>query len=274
MFGLFRKKSLIDAEVMDWMLEKAEWLLSSHAFAEGFAHARMVLPKPGYFVTDGEKGHALAIRLMHEVQRHVGVPHWKVELTADPRSGRFTAAASPIMVQPKSSAAGLYMGVGADETILISYDSDLLKTPGDFIAVMAHELAHAILDLGEKDEPPDDEASRAEDETLEMTTDLTAIFIGFGVFLAYYRSERRVGSRELTEEWRSYHEDYMNFGEIVAATALFARIHRVDEAAFAKDVRSDLAEALRTAFRDWDAHGPRIESLAGHAAELASTPGS
>jgi hypothetical protein len=260
MFGLFRKKPLIDAEVMDWMLDKAEWLLSSHVFAEGFAQAGLVLPKPGYFVTDGETDHKLAVRLMQEIQRYAGLPHWKVALTADPRSGRFAASTGPIMVQPKASAAGLYMGVGEDETISISYDSDLLKTPGDFIAVMAHELAHAILDLGETGDA-EQAAEEPPDEALEMLTDFTTVFTGFGVFTAYYRAERRVWTREQTEEWRAFHENYMNFNEAAAATALFALVHSMDEAALIKEVSDALATALRTAFRDWEAHRPRIEAL-------------
>jgi hypothetical protein len=262
MFGLFRKKPLVDAEIMEWMLDKAEWLLSRHVFAEGFAQAGLVLPKPGYFVTDGETGHKLAVRLMREIQRHAGVPHWKVKLTADPRSGRFAASTGPIMVQPKMSADGLYMGVGEDGTVSISYDSELLKTPGDFIAVMAHELGHAILDLGEKGDAEQAEEERAEDDELEMLSDFTTVFTGFGVFMAYYRSERRVWSRELAEEWRGFYEQYMNFSEATAATALFALVHGVDQVGLVKDVRDDLAAALRTAFRDWEAHRPRIEALA------------
>jgi hypothetical protein len=267
MFGLFRKKPLVDGEIMDWMLDKAEWFLTRHVFAEGFAHTGLVLPKPGYFVTDGETGHALAIRLMQEIQRYAGLPHWKVTLTADPRSGRFSSSGEMIRVQPKMSAAGLYMGVGADGTISLSYDSGLLKTPGDFIAVMAHELAHAILDLGEKGEP-EREAEAPDDDALEMLTDFTTVFIGFGVFTAYYRSDTRVWTREQTEEWRDFHAEYMNFREAAAATSLFALVHGLDQAQVVKDVRDDLAAALKTAFRDWEAHRPRIDTLVAARAAL------
>jgi hypothetical protein len=260
MLGLFRRKPLVDPDTMEWMLDQAAWLLGSHAHAAGFAKAGLVLPKPGFFVTDGETGHALALRLMQDVQHYAGVPDMKIALTADPRSGRFSAY-GPVVVQPKSSAAGLYMP-GGDE-IAISYDVEFLKQPGDLIAILAHELAHAVLDLGAAAEPA------AREEALEMLTDFTSVFLGFGVFAAYFRSDTRVWSREAATEWQSLYENYMNFNEAAAATALFALVHEMDRDSVVRDVRDDLAIKLRTAFRDWEVYGEPVARLRGQVGKLA-----
>lgn len=77
-----------------------------------------------------------------------------------------------------SGAAGLYEGA------IIKIAEDQFGNPNDLVGTMAHELAHLRL-LGE---------GRAMSEAFdnELLTDLTAVFFGFGIFLAncprYYDS--------------------------------------------------------------------------------------
>src|SRR5208337_3197222 len=59
---------------------------------------------------------------------------------------------------------------------LVTLDTDELYNPGALVATMAHELAHARL-LGEG-------RLRRPGHDHEVLTDLTALSLGFGIFMA------------------------------------------------------------------------------------------
>src|SRR5262249_7608275 len=73
-------------------------------------------------------------------------------------------------------AAGLYQPADEDQRPVVSFEESQLEHPDDLIAILAHELAHEVL-LGGKLLS----GNEVDDEEL---TDLTAIFLGMGVFTA------------------------------------------------------------------------------------------
>jgi hypothetical protein len=259
MWNPFRSP-LVEREMRIWMLAQADWLLTKHAHAIGFAKAQFLLPSRGFFISDGEKGHALAERIFAQIKNYAGVPALEVTLLEDPRSAG-EHANRQIGVQPKSLPAGTFQQF--NDRIEITYDSDLLKHPGDLICVLAHELAHAVLNFGSSAPSPTGE------EFEELLTDFASVFLGFGVFGSYFRSDTRVLNREIVEEWKDFHMYYMNFNEFATATALFILTRNIDPTFALSEVRDDLRSKLKQAFRDWEAEATSIARIRQSISQLS-----
>src|SRR6185437_13345601 len=111
---------------------------------------------------------------------------------------------------------------------VISLEQSTLDRPGDLVGTMAHELAHQRL-LGERRADPD-----AYDN--ELLTDLTAVYFGFGVFLA---NNPRKSTGELSR-WpgtRLYMPEYISEPMLGYALAHIALFRDVERPAWAKQLR-------------------------------------
>jgi hypothetical protein len=172
MWPLARKR-IVDDDTAAWHLENFTWLIEQFGPA-AFAQAKLVLPKPGYFVTDGEKDHALAQRLFDQVKTYCGMTAWDVDLVPDHNPLAEHTPLSIARVAPQRHALGTFALAG--NRIQISYVPALLARPEHLIATYAHELAHYLLATARTPPPC------ADDEN-ECLTDLTAVYLGFGVFL-------------------------------------------------------------------------------------------
>jgi hypothetical protein len=256
----FKRKSLLDPEIMEWMFGQAEWLLTAHSHRATFAQAQLLPLSERVFPINGIAGHALAERLFQQVKVFAGMAGLPITLTPLGTSGRFSGATG---VQPRSDAAGTYRhGERGRE---ISYDAGLLKVPADFIAVMAHETAHAILDLGAQRAPPGDP------EFEEMRTDFTAVFCGFGLYLTQFRADRRVMTPEIAHEWKKLFMYYMTLPELCFATALFCRVRGIDKKIVLRAAPDLAYSKLKHAFADLDRHQDWLEALQAMAKAAAPT---
>jgi hypothetical protein len=252
----FRSKPLLDADMMDWMFDQAEWLFTTHRHRAGFAKAQLLPLSEKAFPSEGARGHALAERMLAHVLRYVGAPSLQVQLVANRQSARYNQDGLGLRVQPKSIAAGTYRRAAFDWLACeITYDASLLAIPADLIAVLAHEVAHAVLDFGAGRPPPGDR------DFEEMRTDFTAIFLGFGFYLAQFRADGRISSPEAAREWKKLFMYYMNLREICFATALFCVVRGVDRKLALRRAPGAATPHLKRAFADLAREPERIGAL-------------
>ncbi len=261
----FRRRPILEPDMTDWMFEQAEWLLTSHRHRAAFAKAQLLPLSEKIFPSEGARGHALAERMLAHVLRYAAAPSLAVELTASTTSARYLHDGPGPRVQPKSTAAGTYRpGAMGWLPCEITYDAALLAIPADLIAVLAHEVAHAVLDFGAGRPPPGDRAFE------EMRTDFTAAFLGFGFYLAQFRADERVASPEAAHEWKRLFMYYMNLREISFATALFCVVRGVDRELVLRRAPGAAAAHLKRAFADLTREPARIETLRAAAERAAS----
>ncbi|WP_158818040.1 hypothetical protein [Methylocapsa sp. S129] len=246
----------------DWMFEQADWLLTAHRHRAAFAKAQLLPLSEKVFPSGGARGHALAEQLLAHVLRYSGAPRLQVRLVASEESARYKRSGLSLPVQPKSTAAGTYRR--GEHACEITYDVSLLGVPADLIAVLAHEVAHAILDFGANRPPPGDPAFK------EMRTDFTAAFLGFGLYLAQFRADGRVASPEAAHEWKKLFIYYMNLREICFATALFSAIREVDPGLILPRAPAAAAPHLKRAFADLAREKDRVDALRAAAKDAAS----
>ncbi len=102
---------------------------------------------------------------------------------------------NPRFVKPSTDWAGFYAEQDGEPTTIWLKTSQL-DNPLSVVATFAHELAHAHI-LGEK-------RMAADEEDMELVTDLTTVFFGLGIFGAN-TSFRETQSFELTSySWEGY----------------------------------------------------------------------
>jgi hypothetical protein len=123
----FSRKLIVDDDTAAWHIDNFAWLVGQFGGAAGLARSKLVLPGPGFFVADGESGHALALRIFDQVKSYCGMSDWEVDLVADDNPLADQGARSLAMIAPQKHALGTF-GV-AGNRIVISYVPSLLKRP-------------------------------------------------------------------------------------------------------------------------------------------------
>jgi hypothetical protein len=237
------------------------WLIREFD-GDGFAGSQLVLPRPGFFVTDGETGHALALRIFDQVKAYCGMPDWPVDLVPDDNPAAASQEPALVMVAPQPGALGTF---GLDgNRIVITYSTQLLTRPDHLIATLAHELAHYLLATATEPPPSD------EDEH-EFLTDLAAVYLGFGAFLANSRFDFQTMSEGLMQGWQWRRSGYLPEADLIFALALFLRARRIDAEPARSSLKDHLAKLLDRALGELTTDSPPMrlisEALAAKARE-------
>jgi hypothetical protein len=79
----FKRKPIIDPDTAEWHADNFAWLVATFGGNGAFANSTLVLPKAGFFLSQGEEGHAKALRLLERVKQYCGMDDWPVELVPD-----------------------------------------------------------------------------------------------------------------------------------------------------------------------------------------------
>ncbi len=170
---LFAPSCPCDPMAKRWVEDRLRWL--SRQFGLHILLERPVILPTDEFFPDPYDGSQEAVRRMfHRVCGYMEVDpdDVEVQLFTDRTPGSVAA-----IDLSRGFAAGTWQGgEGAWSKGVVRIERSALDRPGDLVGTMAHELAHQRL-LGER---------RADGNAFdnELLTDLTAVYHGFGVFLA------------------------------------------------------------------------------------------
>lgn len=137
---------------------------------------------------------------------------------------------------------------------IIKYDVGLEDKPAQLVATFAHELSHALHNRAH--EPLD-----VEPELYELFTDLTAIYLGYGVFLANTRFEFSQFSNSDTQGWQAQGAGYLPEADMVFATALFMQIKDIPMEMALPHLKPRLQKMLKKAFRQLGRHADEVQRL-------------
>lgn len=237
----FKTRPIVDADTMEWHAENFAWLAASFADTGSLAAATLVLPKPGFFVSDGARGHDMALGVFERVKQYCGMQNWPVDLVPDHNPSAMGSA--PLSVSAPvhgKHAQGTFSVKGG--SVQISYTPSLLARPERLVATFAHELAHYLLATARTPPPCDDDEH-------EFLTDLAAVYLGFGVFLANSVLEFEPLQDGLWQGWRLGRSGYLPEQDLVFATALFIAVKDLDPTPACECLKPHLAKLLKRALR-------------------------
>lgn len=242
MFALFAPKLPVDADELEWQLATFKWLVSEFGPA---GEAPLVLPTAEYFPSSPRKGAGRVEDLFASVKAAAGMADWPCALRAG-AGDRPAHVGTGLLLRHEGAnpPCGTFTmdDGGGGQTVVITYNPSLVEDSTALIATFAHELGHYLMSTA-KTAPPGGW------ELHELHTDLAAVHLGFGIFLA--NSARSFGQYQSGGEmgWSSRTQGYLSEGALVTATAIFQRLAARDpmEAEpWLKDyLRSDLRKAAK-----------------------------
>lgn len=229
---IFKPKA-VDDDIADFIDEGFESILAAFAAEKPVADTCLVTPAPGFYVLeDNVRGPARAEALFRQTAAYCGIANWPVKLQeAGPAA---PAAVDDLFVLVTDQKASGVFSIGQAGDVTITYASRDVEKPADLIATFAHEIAHYVL-AGSAVE------QEADPDTLELLTDLTAVYLGFGVFLANAAFEFHGFSETGRQGWSARTRGYLSERSLVYATALFCEIKGNDHAVARSGLKAKLA---------------------------------
>ena len=243
MFWPFASTCPVDEPSRRWLDEQLAWL--ARAFdGEGSVERDLILPTTDHFPDPYDGSPDAARTLFDRVCGYMDVEPDRARLAV------IDETRGPALINRDGdlmpTAAGLYEE-GADRAT-IHLDRSAFGRPMDLVATMAHELAHLRL-MGEGRVDPD----RFDNELL---TDLTATWLGFGVFLA---NTPRGDWKAIAGTWPGTalrRPEYMTGPMYALALARIAGLRFEERPAWAAHLRWDARALFRQAMR-WQAKQER-----------------
>jgi hypothetical protein len=240
-FG-FGPRLPIDRDEYEFQLATFKWLIGQFGPVD---ETPLVLPTPDHFPPSGAGGEARVRELFDQVRAKAGMADWPCELRAGD-SDRPIEAGNAHLLRHEGAPApcGTFQiaeGLGGRHAI-IGYNPGRAHDQPGLVATFAHEFGHYLMATAAGDPPGGWELH-------ELHTDLAAVYLGFGVFLAnsarHFRQFQSAGEMG----WSAHSQGYLSEGALVTATAIFQRLAGRapgDAEPFLKDyLRTDLRRAER-----------------------------
>jgi hypothetical protein len=237
MLSLFGARLPIDQDELDFQLATFQWL--GREF--GPPAEALVLPTPDRFPPSPNDGHDRVADLFGHVKAAAGMADWPCQLEAgDAERPAQVGNALLLRHEDAPPPCGTFRvdQAGGGSKVVISYNPSLASDPTALIATFAHELGHYLLSTAASDPPGGWELH-------ELHTDLAAVYLGFGIFLA--NSARNFGQFQSAGEmgWQSRSQGYLSEGALVAALAVVERLAGRDPLAAAPYLKDYLEKDLR-----------------------------
>jgi len=242
---LFRRRPPIDADEWEWQLASFVWLEREYA-DDAILHSRILArPDGDEFPDTDAAGHALAEELLRQVKVIAGVEHWPTDLVPMQQRPIAKSLSPGIAFAGGSGAAGTFQMVAGPDNLFraeIHYAEEDLERPVDLVGTLAHEVAHYRLHKLRAHGPGGEDCE-------ELLTDLTAIWLGFGIMLG---NQARYGLHTANEHGQWYtsgSRGYLSEGARMCAVAISETLAGRDPMAAAPYLKpylvNDLTKALR-----------------------------
>lgn len=242
---LFRRRPPIDADEWEWQLASFAWLEREYA-ADPIRTARILArPDGDEFPDTDAKGHALAEELLAQVKAIAGIAPWPTDLKPMLKRPVGQTLSQGVSMAGGSGAAGTFqMVAGADNLFRgeIRYAEEDVNHPVDLVGTLAHEVAHYRLHRLPAHGPGGAECE-------ELLTDLTAIWLGFGIMLGNQARYGRHVANEHGQWYMSGSRGYLSEGARMTALALSETLAGRDPMVAALYLKPHLVKDLGQAVR-------------------------
>lgn len=251
-------RRLVDIEVAEWQFDGFAWLIDNFSSAPALPDSPLFLPIPKYFPAPNGQFRSQAEHIFHLVKAQCGFNEGDI-FDLEPQAGRPESSLGGLaMVETRGQmACATYQIIPAKfgkPREIIKYDAGLENKPSQLVATFSHELSHALHNRAKATldvDPP----------LYELFTDLTAIYLGYGVFLANTRFEFSQFANADTQSWQAQGAGYLPEADMVFGTALFMKKKDLPMELALPHLKPRLQKMLKKAYRQLDRHMDEVSAL-------------
>jgi hypothetical protein len=234
-------KTLPPDDLIKWYFKVYDWLLKHDGGIDALKRRPLVLPLDKNFPLTQSSGELLAAEVFRHVKSRT-VPDCLCRLEpqdpdVDPR-------------QNMGLMMGAYNTTGANGTFrmdsdgaCISYDPELLSDIPTLIATFAHEMGHYFHTTMAYEAPGGADA-------YEPATDLTAIYFGFGIFIANAALRMKHSSDYQSTRWSATTSGYLGEPSRAYCLAIFTELHGYDPKDASAHLKTNVKSYYRAAIDD------------------------
>lgn len=238
MLGLFRQRPLLTDDEFFFLIDTYKWLLKHYGGDDFFIKTPLVLPTKEFF-PNVETKKFTPEEVFKDVKRHAVMEEWTCKLVEQEKDPERLLSPGVLVQMDEPSPLGTF-SVSEDNEVVITYNPE--AGSDQLVATFAHELAH-YLTSGCEEEPPGGW------ENWEFATDVAAVFLGFGIFMANTAFHFSQYSDGEYQGWQMSRNGYLTEAELSYALAIFLKLKNIDpeiaEPYLDKSVRKHLRRSLK-----------------------------
>jgi hypothetical protein len=249
---MFKSKPILSEDDAYFQVATFKWLLKHFGGDDFYNQADLILPIRDYFSSRVESPQQAAFETFQAVKKYAGMDEWpcKLEVQEDDLE---TRVAPTLAIQNAPQNPNGTFELKESNEIVITYNPSLVNRPIQLVATLAHELSH-YLTATSPEEPPGGW------DNWEFATDITATFLGFGVFMANSAFNFDQFSEVDSQGWGYNRSGYLSESEHVYALAIFLLLKKIPIERAIDHLKPSLRKVLKKCIKELSASG-RIEEL-------------
>ncbi|QUM76852.1 hypothetical protein HWV00_11725 [Moritella sp. 24] len=254
MLNFFRTNPLIDDASCDWMFDTFSWALMHFDHQEFFQRTQLIQPTNDYFPGNVDSRHGMADTIFNNVVKYAGLGHWPLQLQAPQCfSNQPPALLDLSAIQRDSSTKSNLPALIASQPLAMTYNPQQASKPGDLASSYAHHLAQHLVAQSQKLPPGGNEYFNA-------STEVVAIFMGFGVMMANSAYTFRGGCGSCYNA-QANRQATLSEDNVIFALALFCRLKAIPTAEATKHLKGYLRRNFKQALKQIDREPARLQQL-------------
>ena len=216
MWNPFKSKPLLKEDDELFQIETYRWLLTHFGGEHFYKKTQLILPIEEFFPTKINSPQQAVQETFQQVKNYAGLEKWPCILQEQEEDPNLVVAETLVVQNTEHNPHGTF-SINENNEAIITYNPKLASSPTQMVATFAHELAHFLTSTAP--EPPPGGW-----DNWEFATDITATFLGFGIFQAnsvfnfqQYSSVGAIG-------WQTTGGGYLSESEHSFALAIFLRL--------------------------------------------------
>lgn len=243
--GIFGPKRPLSIDEWEWQLASFKWLIEEFGGIKENPTNQLVIPSADFFPPTSADPSQKAQQIFDQVKILAGMEDWPTRLNAGDETRPAAVAPGFGLKHDTHAPAGEYRLVENAEggnIAEIFYNPSHINQPEQLIATFAHELAHYLMS-GAKTPPPGGWKIH------ELTTDLAAVYLGFGTFLANSASNFSAFTEFDQMGWQHERQGYLSEHAFVCAIAIWETLAGRDVLLATPFLKPHLAKDLKAAVK-------------------------
>jgi len=242
MLNLFKSKSILTQSDTDFQIATFKWLLKNFGGEDFYQDTQLVLPTREFFPSEVLSPEQAAVETFEMVRKYAGLENWPCRLEVQEQDVSPILAPTLVVKNAPSTPLGTIQSTEADE-IIISYNPSICNRPNQLVATFAHEISHYL--TATANEPPPGGW-----DNWEFATDITATFLGFGIFMANSAFSFNQYTGSDSQGWQTNRSGYLSESEHLYALAIFLALKELPISNASGFLKPNLKKLLKRAVKE------------------------